>query len=84
MKHYLLGLLDGSHTVSNEGIGLVIERLEKLEVALKLAESFLNEDELLMHQYYRIKDNCDDEKIKCFNEKEEAWQNALSALGGGE
>lgn len=30
-KEYLLGLLDGSHTLSHEGVGLVLERLAALE-----------------------------------------------------
>jgi hypothetical protein len=55
-------------------------RIEKLEAALRIAESFLNKDELLMHQYYRIKDGCDDDEMERFNEKDKAWQDALAAL----
>ena len=29
-KEYLLGLLDGSQSLSNEGIGLVVDQLQKL------------------------------------------------------
>ena len=50
-KDYLLGLLDGSHTLSNEGIGLVLERLAVLErmanVGKDLVESSITQADIL-------------------------------------
>lgn len=37
-KQYLLDLLDGSQSLSQEGIGMVVERLERLEAVAEAAK----------------------------------------------
>jgi hypothetical protein len=41
-KDYLLGLLDGSSSLSHEGIGLVIQKLRFLEKAVEAAKDLAN------------------------------------------
>ena len=40
-QDYLLGLLNGSQSVSNECIGMVLERLDKLENIAAIANQYI-------------------------------------------
>lgn len=42
-KQYLLDLLDGSSSLSHEGIGLVLDRLNNLEVVVNAAKAVRQE-----------------------------------------
>jgi hypothetical protein len=50
----------------------------KLLDALEVARYFLDEKELLMSEYYRVRG--DEEKFKVYQEKEKQWRDALAAL----
>lgn len=70
-----------THEEITSALPQLLDRLEKLEAVVEAAKYFLNEKELLLDEYYRVRN--DEAEFAEFQKKERLWMDALAALEEG-